>query len=98
VLAADDEKAAYLVPLSALAQHGDTKTAFVYIYDSQTSAVKKTQIESGSVRDNSVVIYRGVKQGDIVAVAGVSFLEDGQKVKLMEQPAEKEDFEIKKAE
>ena len=26
------------------------------------------------------------------------FFEDGQKVKLMEQPAEKEDFEIKKAE
>jgi RND family efflux transporter MFP subunit len=98
VLAADNEKAAYLVPLSALAQHGDTKTAFVYIYDSQTSTVKKTQIESGSVRDDNVVIIGGVKDGDIVAVAGVSFLEDGQKVKLMEQPAEKKDFEIKTAE
>ena len=98
VLAVDNEKAAYLVPLSALAQHGDTKTAFVYIYDSQTSTVKKTQIESGSVRDDNVVIIGGVKDGDIVAVAGVSFLEDGQKVKLMEQPAEKKDFEIKTAE
>ena len=98
MLAADNEKAAYLVPLSALAQHGDTKTAFVYIYDSQTSTVKKTQIESGSVRDDNVVIIVGVKDGDIVAVAGVSFLEDGQKVKLMEQPAEKKDFEIKTAE
>ena len=39
-----------------------------------------------------------VKEGDIVAVAGVSFLEDGQEVKLMEQKAEKTDFEIKKAE
>jgi RND family efflux transporter MFP subunit len=98
LLSGDDEKAAYLVPLTAIAQRGDTTKGFVYIYDPQTSTVKKTQIESGSVRGNDVVIFGGVKNGDIVAVAGVSFFEDGQKVKLMEQPAEKEDFEIKKAE
>lgn len=99
LLSGGDEKAAYLVPLSAIAQHGDSKRGFVYIYDTQTSAVKRTQIESGSVRDNSVIIFDGVKKGDIVAVAGVSFLEDGQKVKLMKPEKEKEeDFEIKKAE
>jgi len=98
LLSGDDEKAAYLVPLTAIAQRGDTTKGFVYIYDPQTSTVKKTQIESGSVRGNDVVIFGGVKNGGIVAVAGVSFFEDGQKVKLMEQPAEKEDFEIKKAE
>lgn len=98
LLGGDDQKAAYLVPLSALAQPGDSEKGFVYIYEDQTSTVKKTQIESGSVRDNSVLIFGGVKEGDIVAVAGVSFLEDGQKVKLMEQPAEKKDFEIKTAE
>jgi RND family efflux transporter MFP subunit len=98
LLAGDDQKAAYLVPLSAIAQRGDTTKGFVFVYDPQTSTVKKTQIESGSVRDDNVVIADGVKKGDIIAVAGVSFLEDGQKVKLMEQPAEKKDFEIKKAE
>ena len=98
LLSGDDQKAAYLVPLSAMAQRGDATKGFVFIYDPQTSTVKKTQIESGSVRGNDAVIFGGVKDGDIVAVAGVSFLEDGQKVKLMEQPAEKEDFEIKKAE
>jgi RND family efflux transporter MFP subunit len=98
LLSGDDQKAAYLIPLSAIAQRGDITKGFVYVYDSQTSTVKKTQIEAGSVRGNDAVIYGGVKQGDIVAVAGVSFLEDGQKVKLMEQQAEKTDFEIKKAE
>jgi RND family efflux transporter MFP subunit len=98
LLAGDDEKAAYLVPLSAIAQRGDTTKGFVYIYDSQTSTVKKTQIESGSVRGNDVVITGGIKKGDIIAVAGVSFLEDGQEVKLMEQQAEKKDFEIQTAE
>ena len=73
LLSGDDEKAAYLVPLTAIAQRGDTTKGFVYIYDPQTSTVKKTQIESGSVRGNDVVIFGGVKNGDIVAVAGVSF-------------------------
>ena len=98
LLSGDDQKTAYLVPLSAMAQRGDATKGFVFIYDPQTSTVKKTQIESGSVRGNDAVIFGGVKDGDIVAVAGVSFLEDGQKVKLMEQQAEKPDFEIKKAE
>ena len=97
LLAGDDEKAAYLVPLSALTQSGDTTKGFVFVYDSQTSTVKKTLIESGSVRGDNIVMTGGVKEGDIIAVAGVSFLEDGQKVKLMQQPAEKKDFEIKKA-
>jgi RND family efflux transporter MFP subunit len=98
LLAGNDEKAAYLVPLSALAQGGDTTHGIVYVYDPNTSTVKKSQITSSSVRGNSVVISEGVKEGDIIAVAGVSFLEDGQKVKLMEQQAEKTNFEIKKAE
>jgi RND family efflux transporter MFP subunit len=97
LLAGGDEKAAYLVPLSALTQSGDTTKGFVFVYDSRTSTVKKTLIESGSVRGDNIVMTGGVKEGDIIAVAGVSFLEDGQKVKLMEQPAEKKDFEIKKA-
>ncbi|MGD9078360.1 MAG: efflux RND transporter periplasmic adaptor subunit [Desulfobacterales bacterium] len=98
LLAGDDEKVAYLVPLSALTQSGDTTKGFVFVYDSQTSTVKKTLIESGSVRGDNVVMTGGVKEGDIIAVAGISFLEDGQKVKLLEPPAENKDFEIKKAE
>jgi multidrug efflux pump subunit AcrA (membrane-fusion protein) len=35
--------------------------------------------------DNNVAVKEGVKPGDIIVVAGVSFLEDGQKVKLMER-------------
>ena len=97
LLAGDDEKAAYLVPFSALTQSEDTTKGFVFVYDSQTSTVKKTLIESGSVRGNNIVMTGGVKEGDIIAVAGVSFLEDGQKVKLMEDQAEKKGFEIKKA-
>jgi RND family efflux transporter MFP subunit len=98
MLAGDKGKTAYLVPISAIAQRGDNTKGFVYIYDPGTATVKKSLIEAGSVRGNDVVIESGVKDGDVVAVAGVSFLEDGQKVKLMETKEEEKDFEIKKAE
>jgi hypothetical protein len=98
MLSGDEEKTAYLVPISAIAQRGDSKKGFVFVYDTPTSTVKKTQIIGSSVRGNDAVIIEGIKSGDIVAVAGVSFLEDGQKVKLMESKEEETDFELKKAE
>ena len=98
MLGGDEGKTAYLVPLSAIAQRGDSTKGFIFIYDPGTSTVKKSMIEAGSVRGNDVVIEGGVKDGDVVAVAGVSFLEDGQEVKLMEPKEEEKDFEIKKAE
>ncbi len=39
-------------------------------------------IESGSFRANNIVVNKGLKAGDIIAAAGVSFLRDGQKVRL----------------
>ena len=87
LLAGESEQVAYLVPLVAIAPGDTDARGYVFVYDSQTSTVKKTPIvaaESGA-RDNHAVITKGVKAGDIIAVAGVSFLEDGQKVKLMER-------------
>jgi RND family efflux transporter MFP subunit len=97
-LAGEEEEAFYLVPMSALSQRSDTTKSWVFVYDPTTSTVKKTSVTGASVRQNDAVIKGGIKSGDIIAVAGVSFLEDGQKVKLLEPRDEKENFEIKKAE
>ena len=45
--------------------------------------MRKTRVRARDVRENLVIIREGLKAGDIIAVAGVSFLYDGQKVKLM---------------
>jgi len=37
----------------------------------------------GGVRDNRLIVTSGLAEGDIVASAGVSYLVDGQKVKLL---------------
>ncbi len=55
----------------------------VYVYDPDTSTVKRRDVVVGGVSENSLVIVDGLEPGDLVASAGVSFLRDGQKVKLL---------------
>jgi hypothetical protein len=37
----------------------------------------------GGIRGNDLAVTRGLEAGDLVASAGVSYLVDGQKVKLL---------------
>lgn len=75
----------YLVPVSAIAAGNAPEEGYVFVYDPATETVKKTEIRGEGVKDNSVFITDGIAPGDVIAVAGVSFLRDGQKVKLMAQ-------------
>ena len=76
----------FLVPLSALVPEGGEDlrgVAAVFLYDEASSTVKKHKITVGGVRDNRLVVTEGLSVGDLVASAGVSYLVDGQKVKLL---------------
>jgi RND family efflux transporter MFP subunit len=76
----------FLVPLGVLVPQGgkDLQGAgTVFLYDPQTSTVKKHAITVGGVRENNLIVTSGLKVGDIVAAAGVSYLVDAQKVKLL---------------
>ncbi len=85
LLSREDEESGYLIPVSALAPGDEKARAYVFIFDPESSTVKKMPVGSpAGLQDNYVAVKEGVKPGDIIAVAGVSFLEDGQKVKLME--------------
>lgn len=76
----------FLLPLSALVPEGDEDlkgAAAVFVYDKASSTVKKRQIAVGGTRGNDLVATGGLEAGDLVASAGVSYLVDGQKVKLL---------------
>ena len=75
----------YLVPVSAIAAGDEPGKGYVFVFDAESSTVKRTAISAQGVEDNRVNITQGVAPGDIIAVAGVSFLRDGQQVKLMPQ-------------
>ena len=86
ILRNEIKPAGYLVPIAAIEPGDSSAIGYVYIYDPETSTVKRTAVDSpkkGAGQNNMVEISQGVSVGDIIAVAGVSFLSDGQKVKLM---------------
>lgn len=75
----------FLVPLVAIAPGPDENTGYVFKFNPDTGTVVKTFVQGETVRDNLVGLTEGVGPGDIVAAAGVSFLDDGQRVTLIGQ-------------
>lgn len=88
-LEGEDVGDGYLIPGSAIAPTQEANKGFVYVYQPDSSTVKQTPIRWRGVRENQVIVSDGVEPGDILAVAGVSFLSDGMKVKLMIDPKPK---------
>ena len=87
LLADDAAESGYLVPLTAVRAGDRAGEGFVFVYDPESSTVRRTLVKSTQVLVGNVVAVTGVEVGDIVATAGVNFLVDGQSVKLMEPSA-----------
>ena len=65
---------------------GDSEfTGSVYRFDREAGVVHRVAVRVDGVRDNLVIVTEGLEPGDIVASAGVSFLMDGQAVRLLEE-------------
>ncbi len=82
----------FTLPLSASIKEGNinpsenTNTPSrveVFVYDAATSTVKRRAVAVAGIRENSLLVVDGLSVGDRVASAGVSFLRDGMKVKLL---------------
>ena len=87
-----------MIPGHAVRPTTNPNVGFAFVYQPDTSTVKKVPIQWLGVKDNMVIVTEGLSAGDVLAVAGVSFLSDGMKVKLMEPKAETvlpDTFEIK---
>lgn len=84
----------FLIPLSALDSEAvesrrvsertaDGSMAQVYLFDAESSTVKASPVAVIGVRENMMIVSKGLKEGDLVATAGVSYLYDGQKVRRL---------------
>jgi len=81
----EDRKSGYLVPLQAILPAQEANRGSAFVYDPETSTVKKTPVRFSGTKQKKVLVEEGLAAGDIIAVAGVSFLSDGLKVKLMKK-------------
>jgi len=73
----------FLVPFSAV-HVGANEQFSVFVFDQGSSSVRRRPVETGGVRDNDVAVLLGLEHGDVIATAGVSFLSDGQTVRLLQ--------------
>lgn len=82
----------WLVPINAfLPKPGDDQSAHisereltVFVVDPGSETVSRRTVKPLGLRGNDVLVDRGLSGGDRVVVAGVSFLHDGQRVRLIE--------------
>jgi multidrug efflux pump subunit AcrA (membrane-fusion protein) len=82
---AENREAGYTIPIQAILPAPDANQGYAFVYDPQTSMVKKTPIRFQGTERKNPIVTDGLSAGDIIAVAGVSFLADGMKVKQMQQ-------------
>jgi RND family efflux transporter MFP subunit len=75
---------AYHVPVTALAPGEDQSSSSLFVFDPATSTVHRIAVVNRGLVGDLAAIAGEIGPGDIVVVAGVSFLSDGQKVKLLE--------------
>lgn len=80
-----NRKAGYRIPLQAILPAPEANQGYAFVYDPGNSTVKKTPIRFRGTEQKNTIVTDGLAPGDIIAVAGVSFLADGMKVKLMQQ-------------
>ena len=84
VLAGATGETSYFVPLAAIAPGETSGEGFVFVYDVATSTVRRTLVRSTGPLAGNLVAVTGLTVGDTLATAGVNFLVDGQRVRLME--------------
>jgi len=69
------------IPIHAIVENPATGGKFVWSLDSKTQTVQKRTIKLGNISGNEVEVVQGLKQGDLVVVAGADRLKDGMKVR-----------------
>lgn len=83
----------YLIPISSAIPEGDIPkdagaadvpvTLAVYVYDPDSSTVRRRAITMAGIRGNSFLVIDGLQPGERVASKGVTFLREGMPVKLL---------------
>ena len=73
----------YVIPLASIRQDMNGNKS-VFVFDKESSTLKQISIVTGGVLNNEIAVMSGLRDDDIIATAGVSFLSDGQTVHLLE--------------
>jgi RND family efflux transporter MFP subunit len=71
----------FLLPVTAVFSAGTGQQSYVWVIDANTQTVSRREVELGSLLNHGMEILSGLTAGDMIATAGVNFLQEGQQVR-----------------
>lgn len=77
-------KAGVEVPLAATFSPAEIDETYVWVIDEQAQTVHRRQVKTGELTARGIKILDGLKPGEWIAKAGVHYLQEGQKIKILE--------------
>ncbi len=76
------------IPVSSIFTDEASGNTFVWVVDVAGPIVNKRPVEVGKIADRGIRVLSGLKEGEVIASAGVHYLFEGQKVKLQQSTLE----------
>ncbi|MCC2604212.1 efflux RND transporter periplasmic adaptor subunit [Planctobacterium marinum] len=74
----------FRLPIAAI-MPGQGQTSYIFVFDPTSQTVSKRLVQTENIYDNQILVSTGLEPGEIVATAGVNYLQDGQTVKLLDK-------------
>ena len=71
------------VPVSATFSPDETGKTYIWVIDESTQTVKRREVKTGKLTDRGIIIQKGLRPGEWVATAGVNYLREGQRVRIL---------------
>ena len=74
-----------MIPVASIFSPDETGNSYVWIFDEQAATVSRREVLTGELTDEGVPVEDGLTPGEWVVVAGVSYLVEGQAVRLLDE-------------
>ena len=68
-----------------LLHQDDVDQTFVWVIDVDEESVSKRAIVTGALTDRGIRVTEGLSPGEWIAIAGVNYLSEGQKITILEE-------------
>ena len=77
----DREQVDIVVPVTALFSTTSGEQSYVWVIDQEIETVSRREVQLGRLANTGVEILSGLEPGELIATAGVNFLQEGQQVR-----------------
>jgi RND family efflux transporter MFP subunit len=82
-----EDKGKHEIPLSAVFSNETNDKSFVWVIDKEDMTIKRREVKPGRITNRGILIDEGIEEGEWIATAGVNYLKEGQKIRILGESA-----------